>query len=276
MPPRVLPPHRVRDPHHRSTHTGAGRIVRLRLRPMSLAERGLVEPTVSLADLLSGADTIGGESPVGLAEYAEEIVTSGFPGLRTLPAPSAQPASTAISTPSSSTTSPTGTRRAPTADAARMVEGLCGCDVDDRVLRHDPRCVDGRARRQPAKTTTIAYRETLDRMWLLDTVPAWTGSRWRVASLGQAPKHHLADPALAARLLGVGTGALLDSPNPDSPPVPRDGTLLGALFESLVTLGVRTYAEAADAQVSHLRTHRGDHEVDLIVAGVADAWSPWK
>ncbi|MHB1290521.1 AAA family ATPase, partial [Georgenia sp.] len=70
------------------THTGAGRIVRLRLRPMSLTERGLVEPTVSLAGLLSGAGLpIGGESPVGLAEYAEEIVASGFPGLRALPAP---------------------------------------------------------------------------------------------------------------------------------------------------------------------------------------------
>ena len=55
---------------------------------MSLAERGLVEPTVSLADLLTGArPLLSGESPVGLAEYAEEIVASGFPGLRALPAP---------------------------------------------------------------------------------------------------------------------------------------------------------------------------------------------
>lgn len=102
-------------------------------------------------------------------------------------------------------------------------------------------------------------------MWLLDPVPAWTGARSHMASLGQAPKHHLADPALAARLLGVGAGALLDAPNPDGPPVPRDGALLGALFESLVTLCVRTYAGASNARVSHLRTHRGDHEVDLIV-----------
>ena len=248
-------------------HTGAGRIVRLRLRPMSLAERGLVEPTVSLAGLLSDTrPPIGGESRVDLGEYAEEIVTGGFPGLRTLPA---------------------HTRSA----------GLSG--YLDAIVEHDfaelghvvrrPRTLRAWLKAyaaaastttsynaildastaghgdKPAKTTTIAYRETLDRMWLLDTVPAWTGTRSHLASLGQAPKHHLADPALAARLLGVGAGALLDSPNPDSPPIPRDGTLLGALFESLVTLCVRTYAEAADAQVSHLRTHRGDHEVDLIV-----------
>jgi hypothetical protein len=41
---------------------------------------------------------------------------------------------------------------------------------------------------------------------------------------------------------------------------------LGALFESLVTLDVRVYAQAAEARVGHLRTHRGAHEVDLIVA----------
>jgi len=46
---------------------------------------------------------------------------------------------------------------------------------------------------------------------------------------------------------------------------PRDGTLLGALFESLVTLSLRVYADSAGAKVHHLRTPRGDHEVDLVL-----------
>ena len=69
---------------------------------------------------------------------------------------------------------------------------------------------------------------------------------------------------MAARLLGVGAATLLEG-GPTGLPVPRDGTLLGALFESLVTLGVRTFAQAAEASVRHLRTQRGEHEVDLIV-----------
>jgi hypothetical protein len=52
---------------------------------------------------------------------------------------------------------------------------------------------------------------------------------------------------------------------PAGPPVPRDGTLLGALFESLVTLCVRVYAQAAEARIGHLRTWTGDREVDLII-----------
>ena len=67
-------------------------------------------------------------------------------------------------------------------------------------------------------------------------------------------------------MLGVGIGALLhEEEGPAIPPVPRDGTLLGALFESLVTLDVRVFAQAAEARVGHLRTAGGEHEVDLVV-----------
>jgi len=38
---------------------------------------------------------------------------------------------------------------------------------------------------------------------------------------------------------------------------PRDGTLFGQLFESLVTLSPRVYAQAAEAAVRHLRMQDG-------------------
>ena len=117
---------------------------------------------------------------------------------------------------------------------------------------------------KPAKTTTIAYRDTLEHLWLLDPVPGWAPGYGHLGRLGQAPKHHLADPALAASLLGVDAGKLLTGAEA-GPPVPRDGTLLGGLFESLVTLSVRVYAQPLEAQVSHLRLRDGRHEVDLVV-----------
>jgi predicted AAA+ superfamily ATPase len=104
----------------------------------------------------------------------------------------------------------------------------------------------------------------LERLFILDPVPGWKPSRNHIAELALSPKHHLADPALAARLLGATSSALLKGQSP-GPRIPRDGTLLGALFESLVTLSVRVYAQASEAEVGHLRTHRGDHEVDLVV-----------
>lgn len=70
-----------------TTHSGAGRIVTLRMRPMSLAERGITAPTVSLRTLLKGdREEVVGTTDVGLETYVEEIVQSGFPGIRTLSA----------------------------------------------------------------------------------------------------------------------------------------------------------------------------------------------
>lgn len=46
---------------------------------------------------------------------------------------------------------------------------------------------------------------------------------------------------------------------------PQQGTMLGRLFESLVTLSVRVLAQRAEASVAHLRTRNGDHEVDLML-----------
>ena len=74
------------------------------------------------------------------------------------------------------------------------------------------------------------------------------------------------DPALAARLLRVGAGDLLKGTGPELL-TPKDGGLLGALFEALVTLSVRVYAQAAEATLGHFRAFGGEREVDLIVKG---------
>lgn len=111
---------------------------------------------------------------------------------------------------------------------------------------------------QPAKSTTISYRDYLSRLWLLDPVPGWVPSNNSMRRLQQAPKHQLADPALAARLLGLSATSMLN----------RTGAhMAGQLFESLVTLGVRVMAQAAEASVHHLRMSGGDREIDLIVQG---------
>ena len=49
------------------------------------------------------------------------------------------------------------------------------------------------------------------------------------------------------------------------PAVPRDGSLLGHLFESLVAQSIRTYAQLAEASVHHFRTRSGEHEVAFII-----------
>src|SRR5699024_1729422 len=50
----------------------------------------------------------------------------------------------------------------------------------------------------------------------------------------------------------------------------RGAAMAGPLFEALATLGVRVSAEAVGARVGHLRTKKGDHEIDLVVEGFDD------
>lgn len=116
---------------------------------------------------------------------------------------------------------------------------------------------------KPPRTTVDAYREHLMRIFVLDPIPAWIPVFNPLKRLTHSPKHHLVDPALAARLVGVGRAALLEGRG--NRVSASTGTWLGALFESLAAQSVRIYAEAASARVGHLRTMATDHEIDLIV-----------
>lgn len=234
------------------------------MRPMCLPERGLETPTVSLRELLTGSrPVIEGTTSVALADYAEEIVRSGFPGIRDLP-PRARRAQldgyVARVVEREFPEQGLAVRRPATLRSwlAAYAAATAGTASYNAILNAaTPGDTD-----KPAKTTTGAYRDVLAKLWLLDSVPGWLPARNAFARLAQTPKHHLADPALAARLLGVDADALLSG---GARSVLRDGPLLGLLFESLVTLTVRVLAQAAEASVHHLRTRNGDHEVDLIV-----------
>jgi predicted AAA+ superfamily ATPase len=248
-------------------HSGAGRIVRLVMRPMSFCERGLVPPTVSMAALLQGgASPIAGSSPIGLAGYVDEILRSGFPGIRGLPPRvrevqldgylarvvdhDLQENGVLVRRPGvlKAWLSAYAAATATTASWTVILDAATPGEGD-----------------KPARQTVAGYREHLERLFILDPVPAWVPSLSPLKRLAGAPKHHLVDPALTARLVGVDSAGLLRGEG--GVLTPRDGTLLGALFESLATQAVRVVAQASRADVGHLRTRNGDHEIDLIVEG---------
>ena len=67
-------------PTNLPVHSGAGRIVRMRMRPMTLAERGIVTPTVALSTLLEGErPPVEGRAEIDLKGYVEEILRLGIP-----------------------------------------------------------------------------------------------------------------------------------------------------------------------------------------------------
>lgn len=247
-------------------HSGAGRIASIRMRPLSLAER-LPEPgTVSLDELLHGErPPLDGETGISLKDYTEEIVASGFPGFRHLNGRALRTelegyvdriVDRDFPELGHRLRNPAGLRRWMTAYAAASSTSTSFEKIRDAAT--------GGEGEKPSRVAAQPYRDILERLWVLDPVPAWQPTRSRLSRITAAPKHQLVDPALATTLLGAGAEALLEGADL-GPPIPRDGPLLGALFESLATQSIRVYAQSAEARVGHLRTFTGHQEVDLIV-----------
>ena len=253
-------------PGEAPTHSGAGRIVTVRMRPMALAERALTAPTVSLAALLTGArPPLAGGTQLALADYAQEITRSGFPALRNHSGRLLRAQLDGyLDRIVEREFVELGTRIRNAGALRRWLTAYAAASSTTASYETIRDAASAGESDKPAKTTTRLYRAALEQLWIVEPLAAWAPTRNRLRRLAAAPVHQLADPALAARLLGVDAGALLDGADA-GPPIPRDGTLLGALFQSLVTLSVRTYAQAGEARVGHLRTRGGEHEMDLVV-----------
>lgn len=248
-----------------TTHSGAARIVTTRMRPLTLPERGVCEPTVAMADLLTGArDPVGGATDLTLRDYTDEIVRSGLPGMRALSGRALRTQLDGyidrliehdVPDAGHEVRRPATLRAWLTAYAAAAGEAVSYEKVRDAATAGH---VD-----KPAKTTTLPYIDVLTGLRILDPLPAWLPGHDHLSRLTKGPKHHLADPALAVRLLGLDATALLTGGGGDA--IPRDGVLVGGLFESLAAMSVRVFAQHSEARVSHLRTYGGEHEVDLVV-----------
>ncbi|MEX0911938.1 MAG: DUF4143 domain-containing protein [Gemmatimonadota bacterium] len=249
-----------------ATHSGAGRIVRVRMRPLSLAERGLGPVSVSLSSLLKGERReISGTTTVRLRQYAEEILVSGFPAIRRLSgrALRAQLESYIARLVDKEFTD-MGYAVRDAESLRRWMRAYAAATSTTTTLETIRDAATSGERTKPARDTVLAYRSVLEKLWVLDPVPAWVPTRNQISRLSRPDKHHLVDPALAASLLGITVDALLEGGDA-GPEIPRDGTLLGHLFESLITQTIRVYAQAAETDVRHLRTKNGRREVDLIV-----------
>jgi len=254
------------SPDGTGTHSGAARIPMVRMRPLALSERLGTAGSVSLAELLKG-ERLGleGETSMSLEGYTDEILASGFPGLRRF-------SGRALRTQldgyidrvvdrdfpelGQRVRNPAGLRRWMSAYAAAS-----STTTSFEKIRAAASSAKGENVNRKA---AAPYRDALERLWLLDPIPGWLPSRSHLKRLTAAEKHQLADPALAARLVGATKEALLQGES-FGPPIPRDGTFLGALFESLATLSIRVYAQNVEAEVKHLRSFAGDREIDLII-----------
>lgn len=235
-------------------HTGTGRIARLRMRPMSLLESGESTGHVSLRALFDGNQNLnGGQTTLSLTDIAHALCRGGWPATLNLP-PHA-----ALKT------------------AQQYVESIIHYDVsavDD--IQKDPERVRVLLRSLARNTATTAnfktilddleaspkglsdrtvstYMHALERIFVVEDLPAWQPSLRSKTAIRTSPKRHFVDPSIATAALRVSPEALL-----------QDFELFGLLFESLCTRDLRIFAQSLDGDVFHYRDKTG-LEADLIL-----------
>ena len=240
-------------------HSGAGRIARVRMRPMSLLETGESTGDVSLTALLEGA-TVGARRPdADFRDVLKALCRGGWPRLLGRSVPDAQLfldnyiaelCRTDVSSVDGVARDPGGVARlissiarnsATTASFSKLAAEAAG----DRPLN---------------RTTATEYLRSLERLFIVEDAPAWRSHLRSRATLQSSPKRHFVDPSLAVAALGATPDRLL-----------ADLEALGFLFESLAVRDLRIYGQASQASVYHYRDS-DKLEVDVIVEARDGRW----
>jgi uncharacterized protein len=241
-------------------HTGAGRIARLRMRPMSLFEAGRSSGPISLAALFDGQLEPTTDPGLTVPDLAEEIARGGWPGLRDRTVADALRAVRGyldeVARVDVGRADPS--RRDPDR-VARLLRSLArnvATHAAATTLAKDTRAADGALK----DDTVREYLDVLGRLMVVEDQPAWAPHLRSTYRLRTAPKRHFVDPSLAVAALRATPERLL-----------REINSLGFLFESLVVRDLRVYAQAADAEVLQYRDS-GGLEVDAIVEARDGRW----
>jgi predicted AAA+ superfamily ATPase len=248
-------------------HTGAARITRLRMRPMSLFETGHATGAMSLRALLAGETARSPETTLSITELARLVVVGGWPGhLARTHAQSMQATRDYLDEIRRVDLSRVDRTTRDPGKVGRLLRALgrhVATEATLATLTADTTGEDG-ADGALARDTVRDYLTALERIMIIEDQPAWAPHLRSRSRIRSAAKRHLVDPSLAAAALRATPERLL-----------ADLNLLGLLFESLVVRDLRVYAQASDATVLHYRDNTG-LEVDAIVEVADGRWAAFE
>ena len=241
-------------------HSGAGRMIRVRLRPMSLAETGVSSGEVSLAALMDGEPVSTFAPTLSSADVAELICRGGWPRHLQLDASASQRLLRAYLNETMRVDLPLETESAhDPVRVGRLLRALArnvSTTVSQAALGRETGADGVRLNHQ----TVSRYLDSLTRLFVLDDLRSWSPHLLSKAPARQAPKRHLVDPSLAVAALGIGPARLA-----------ADLRTMGPLFESLAVRDLRVYADTHEYTVLHHRDADGG-ELDAVVVAPDGRW----
>lgn len=242
-------------PNHKGIlHSGAGRIGRLRMRPMSLYESGDSDGKVSLYDLCHADLTPALTGEVDLKRLIGLIIRGGWPGSLGLSAKQAAliPAEYLNAVIENDVYRIDGIKR-DTAKMRLLLRSLArneSTTVTNKTLIRDIKAIDDE---DIDANTVSSYLDILNRLFLTDNQPPFSSGLRSSVRIKQSEKRHFSDPSLACALLRATPESLLSDPE-----------TLGFLFEALCERDLKIYAESFGAKLYHYQDYR-NREIDAVI-----------
>lgn len=239
-------------------HTGSGRIARLMMWPMSLAESGHSTGRVSLSALFAG-EFEGGPVSTDLELLAELVCRGGWPGALSLDPAAAElvPAQYLDALLAKDDERAPGTEREMRTFLRSLARNIGSAATLETLARDMGLDANGDVSDAATRRVRAFLDYFLDRYVVCD-LHGWDAPVKSPRRLRTKPKHGFADPSLPAALLGTGPDALMSNLQ-----------LFGQLFEELCLRDLRVYASALKgAQPGNpLRYYRDADglEVDAII-----------
>ncbi len=242
-------------------HSGAGRIGRIRMRPMSLFESGDSSGKVSLKDVCEGKVEPVLTGDVELTTLAKLIVRGGWPG--NLNADEDQAGLMAdgyIQAVLESDIHEVDEKRRDVCKVRLLLKSLArneSTTASNKVLIKD---IQGKDELTLSDETVSDYIDLLRRLFLVDNQLPFAPETRSSIRIKQSEKRHLADPSLACSLLSLKPAGLL-----------QDLNTFGFLFEALCERDLRIYAESFGAKLYHYQDYH-NHEFDAVVEMPDKKW----
>lgn len=252
-------------PDDTTRHSGAGRVARVRMRPMSLFESGESDGSVSLSSLMDGEPCRPQSPGVETPEMIDLVCRGGWPRIVTGTPDIAQRhlrdylddiSRTDIARVDNVGRDPVGVRRL-LASLGRNV----GTRASYTTLAQDA----SGDREVPMHSRTVkGYLQALERLFVVEDLPAWQPHLRSRAALRTTPARHFVCPSLAVAALRTNKARLR-----------ADLGFFGFLFESLVVRDLRIYSQLEGCRLSHYRDEYG-LEVDVILERADGEWAAFE
>ena len=245
-------------------HSGAGRFSVIKMRPMSMYEKGWSTGEVSMAALMRGEAPSSEPVSGGIGELAEKITLGGWPGLiDESAAEGLRFVSDYMSLISEVDLSKVSDKRRDPYKVMRLFQSLArniSTEASLAALTKDT----GGSDRSLDDETVADYLSALERLMAIENLPAWNTHIRSSDMLRKTPKRHFADPSMAVGALGLSIDRLI-----------ADLNYFGLLFESFAVKDIRIYADANGGKAFHYRDSRG-LEIDAVIEYTDGTWGAFE